>query len=296
MVTLITPTREVVIPDRRSVAVRATAWVAASHPGPCLAVTGITVVLAATAGSSRADLLLLAPAVLAGQLSVGWSNDAFDAGRDAAAARSDKPIVTGMVSPGAVAVAAAVALVTSVLLCLAVGRATAIVHLVMMAAAWAYNAGLKATLASGLMYVVGFAPIPALAASTLPGHPVPRLWTLAAAALLGLGAHFANVLPDLAADQASGVRGMPQRMAATRGGHRAVRLTALVLLLTATVVIVAAAGPPQRWLAITGLALAGLLAMVGIQATGRLPLMTAVSIAAINVALFASSGTQLVGS
>ncbi|MHA6618356.1 hypothetical protein [Pseudonocardia sp. DLS-67] len=42
-------------------------------------------------------MLLVAAAVLAGQVSIGWRGDALDAGRDAAAGRPDKPVDTGAV-------------------------------------------------------------------------------------------------------------------------------------------------------------------------------------------------------
>jgi len=51
--------------------------------------------LAVTAGQSGARCVLTGAAVLTGQLSVGWCNDAFDARRDIAAARHGKPVVDG---------------------------------------------------------------------------------------------------------------------------------------------------------------------------------------------------------
>ena len=43
--------------------------------------------------------MLVALAVLAGQLSVGWSNDYLDRERDRAAGRTDKPVAAGELSP-----------------------------------------------------------------------------------------------------------------------------------------------------------------------------------------------------
>jgi 4-hydroxybenzoate polyprenyltransferase len=143
------------------------------------------------------------------------------------------------------------------------------------------------------MYIVGFGLIPAFAASTLPGHPAARPWTIAAAAAVGLGAHFANVLPDLAGDEVAGVRGLPQRLAA-RNGPVAVRLAALALLLLASVLLVLAASPRHRWVALTGLGVAAVLATIGARAPGRLPFLAAIGIAAIDVALFAVGGVVLV--
>jgi 4-hydroxybenzoate polyprenyltransferase len=249
--------------------------------------------LAAEAARHGTGPVLLAPAVLAGQLSIGWSNDAFDAGRDAVAGRADKPIAAGAVSRRAVGIAAGSALAASLILSFVIGEVAGILNAVMMAAGWVYNAGLKATLASGLTYIVGFGLIPAFAASTLPGHPAARPWTIAAAAAVGLGGHFANVLPDLAGDEAAGVRGLPQRLA-VRSGPLAVRLVALALLLLASAFLVADSGPSHRWVAIAGLAVAAVLAAIGARAPGRWPFVAAIGIAAIDVALFAFGGVVLV--
>lgn len=266
---------------------RVRALIIASHPGPSLAITVLATLLAAHAAPRGTGPLLTAPAMLALQLSIGWSNDAFDADRDAAAGRADKPVAAGEIGAGPVWAASGAALAAALAMSLAIGPATFAVTAMMAAAGWAYNAGLKSVLASGLMYLAGFGLIPAYATSTLPGHPWPRWPATAAAALVGLGAHFANTLPDLAGDKATGVRGLPQRVAA-RWGPGAVRGCALALLLAASVLLLAAAGPGRRWAAIAGLAGSVVLAAVGARASGRLPFLAAIGIAAIDVALFAA--------
>ena len=269
---------------------RVRALILASHPGPSLAITAMVTLLAAQAAPRGLGPVLVAPAMLAGQLSVGWSNDAFDAGRDAAAGRTDKPIPTGKISARAVWIAAFTSLAAALVMSLALGVATLIINVVIIGAAWAYNAGLKSTLASGLMYLAGFAPLPAFAASTLPGHPAPRWQVTVAAGAVGLGAHFANVLPDLTADRATGVNGLPQQVAA-RWGAGAVRAIALVLLLLASVLLLLAAS--RRWVALAGLAAAALLAVIGARGSGRQPFLAAIGIAAIDVVLFAVGGEAL---
>ncbi|NED56002.1 hypothetical protein G3I24_34620, partial [Micromonospora aurantiaca] len=57
-----------------------------------------------------------------------------------------------------------------------------------------YNRPLKSTPVSVLPYAVSFGALPAFVVLALPGSPVPPAWLVAAAALLGAGAHFANVL------------------------------------------------------------------------------------------------------
>ena len=56
------------------------------HPGPTVAVTTFTALLAASAGHPLPRGLLVTAAVFAGQLSIGWSNDLIDASRDRAEA------------------------------------------------------------------------------------------------------------------------------------------------------------------------------------------------------------------
>lgn len=286
-----------------------------SHPGPSLAITALTALLAAQAAPRGTGPLLAAPAMLALQVSIGWSNDAFDADRDAAAGRRDKPLATGAIGRGPVWAAAALSLLAALAMALAVSTATGVITAAMAAAGWAYNAGLKSTLASGLMYLAGFGLIPAYATSVLPRHPWPRWQVTAAAALIGLGAHFANVLPDLAADRATGVRGLPQRVAAaysrrspspretTAGesasgesaarGEPSVRACAIVLLLAASVLLVVAARPGRRWIAVAGLVAAAVLAVAGARGGGRVPFAAAIGIAAVDVVLFAAGGEAL---
>jgi 4-hydroxybenzoate polyprenyltransferase len=263
------------------------ALVVASHPGPCLAITALATLLAAQGAQHG-----VGPVLTAGQLSVGWSNDALDSERDAAARRTDKPVATGQIGKRVVWIAAVTSLVAALAMSLAIGPATLAVNALIIATAWAYNLGLKARLASGLMYVLGCGLIPAFATSTLPGHPLPRWWVTAAAAAIGLGAHFANVLPDLAGDRAAGVRGLPQRVAA-RWGSGAVRGVAITLLLGASVALLIAASPARRWVAVAGLAVSCVLAIVSARGTGRVPFLASIGIAAVNVALFAAGAAAL---
>ena len=271
----------------RPVARRVLALITTSHPGPCLAIASMAALLAAQAAPHGTRPLVAAVPMLAGQLSIGWSNDAFDAGRDAAAGRTDKPLVTGGISPRAVWTAALVSLVGALAMSLALGVVTFLLLLVIIGAGWAYNAGLKSTAASGLMYLAGFGPIPAYSVSTVLQGRGPTWGATSVAALVGLGTHFANVLPDLDADRRTGVRGLPQQVA-TRWGTRAVRAVALVLLLTGSVLMVVAARPERRWLAIAGLVVCAVVAALGARGTGKVPFVAAMAIAAIDAVLFAA--------
>ncbi|HET9082139.1 MAG TPA: UbiA family prenyltransferase [Trebonia sp.] len=266
------------------------ALIITSHPGPSLAITALTTVLAAQAAPHGAGPVLTAPALLAGQLSIGWSNDACDAARDTAARRTDKPLARGDIGVRAVWTAAFAAAAAGLAMAFVIGPVTAALYALVVVPGWAYNLGLKSSLWSGVMYLLGFGPLPAYAASTLPGHPAPRVTVTLAAGLLGLGAHFANVLPDLAADKAAGVGGLPQRVAA-RWGPAAVRAVAVVLLLAASVLLLLGATRP--WVAGPGLAAAVLLAVASARGNGRVPFLAAIGIAAVDIALFVAGGETL---
>lgn len=265
--------------------------VMACHPGPTAAVTLLMTALAASAGHDGLGCLRVAAAVLAGQLSVGWCNDAVDARRDRAAARYGKPVVSGAVRASTVRAASLVALVLSVPLSLACGVLAGGVHLVGVGAAWAYNLGVKATTLSWLPYAVGFAALPAFVVLGLPGSPRPAWWVVLSGALLGVGAHLGNVLPDIGSDLTTGVRGWPQRLGPAR-----VRLLMPVPLVVASAVIVL--GRPGPFGAAGPVALAvAVLTAVSSAVVGRrrvrAPFIAAIVVAAIDVAMLVWRGEAL---
>ena len=193
----------------------------ASHPAPAFAVTALTALLAIAAGHDLRSGLLVTAAVATGQLSIGWSNDLIDAARDRKVGRPDKPIARGEISVGLVQRAVAVALFLCVVLSLACGLAAAAVHLVLgVGSGWAYNLYFKRTLWSALPYAVAFGTLPAVVTLALPDPEWPAPWTFLAGALLGVGAHLLNALPDLADDASTGVHALPHRLG-ERAGARA---------------------------------------------------------------------------
>src|SRR4029079_16424322 len=85
------------------------ALVKASHPGPTLVVTVVGTALGAAAGNTLRTCILLALALLTGQLSISRSNDVRAGARDVAAARADKPVAVGSVAETTVRRAAGLA-------------------------------------------------------------------------------------------------------------------------------------------------------------------------------------------
>ncbi|HLM05759.1 MAG TPA: UbiA family prenyltransferase [Blastococcus sp.] len=204
----------------------------ATHLGPTVAVTTVATLLAVAAGVPGGRAALVCAAVLAGQASIGWSNDWLDADRDRAVARADKPVVQGAVQPSVLRTAALLAALAAVVLSLALGLVPGLLLLVLVASGWAYNAGLKRTVASVVPYVTGFGALPAGVVAAAPGTPLAPWWLMAAGGALGAAAHVANVAPDLEDDLATGVRGLPHRLGARiSAGLGALLLGAASLLL-----------------------------------------------------------------
>jgi 4-hydroxybenzoate polyprenyltransferase len=227
------------------------ALVLATHAGPTVAVTTVSTLLAVAAGVPGGRTVLLCAAVLAGQASIGWSNDWLDAERDRAVARADKPVVQGAVRPALLRTLALSAAAIAVVLSLLLGLVPGLLLLALVASGWAYNAGLKRTPASVLGYVVGFGALPAGVVAAAPGNPVAPWWLVTAGAALGAAAHLANVAPDLEDDLATGVRGLPHRL-----GARVSAITGALLLGGASAVLVLGPDGPPTSAGWAGLALA----------------------------------------
>ncbi|MER6977291.1 UbiA family prenyltransferase [Streptomyces carpinensis] len=250
--------------------------------------------LAVAAGRGAAGSSAVAAAVLAGQLSVGWCNDAVDARRDTVCGRPDKPVATGELPPWAAAAAAGTALLVCLPLSLLSGTAAAVVHLAgMVASGWAYNLVFKRTVLSPLPYAVGFGLLPAFVTLGLSPPAWPAWWAVAAGVLLGVGAHLVNVLPDIEDDLATGVLGLPQRL----GGPACRWLAPLVMLAAVGILVVGPPGAVTFW----DWALAAAAAVVAVAGTAvppsgsrsRWPFRAAIVVAGMAVAQLLQRGAEM---
>ena len=174
------------------------------------------------------------------------------------------------------------------------GLRAGVAHLVAVGAGWVYNLGVKATVWSWAPYAVCFGLLPAVVTLSLPGSPRPAWWAMAAGALLGVGAHLANVLPDLEDDRRhrrpraaapAGPHGLdrPRLRGAAAGvggrGARAGREPGRGRL--------GGAGRRRRLLALAG-------TLVALRTAGsRLPFLLTIAVAAVDVVLLLSSGASL---
>jgi 4-hydroxybenzoate polyprenyltransferase len=272
---------------------KAAALARSSHPGPSIVITIITVGLGFGAGLDAVRLVFLGISMLVGQFSVGLSNDWIDADGDAAAGRRDKPIVLGWIGASEVRNAAFVCAGLMILLGLPLGWAGELALVGSAAAAWIYNAWLKRSVFSIVAYAVGFGLLPAVATLALPTPVAPAPWAVGAAALLGIAAHFANTLPDLDGDAASGVAGLPQRL----GRRWSSALTYVILLFASVLEFLGAGGfgfPPAD----IGLGISIVIVIVGatmIRRPTRWHFRLILIAAMVDVVVLIFAGSRLLG-
>ena len=264
----------------------------ATHLGPTLAVTTVATLLAVAAGVPAGRVVLVCAAVLAGQASIGWSNDWLDADRDRAVARADKPVVQGAVAPTLLRTLALGSAAAAVVLSLLLGLVPGLLLLVLVASGWAYNAGLKRTAVSVLPYVTGFGALPAGVVAAAPGAPLAPWWLVTAGAALGAAAHLANVAPDLEDDLATGVRGLPHRI-----GARGSAVTGAVVLGVASLVLVLGPDGPPTAAGWAGLALAVpavvVAALAGTRRFRRLAFPAVMLLTVLDVVLLLAGGAAV---
>jgi len=259
-----------------------------AHPEPAAAVTVVTALLAAVVGRGPAGIAAAAATVGASQLCVGWVNDWLDAERDATVGRADKPLARGKISRRAVGVAGLVAGLAVLPLGLLSGVRAAVVAVIALLSGLSYDWPLKFTVLSPLPYLVSFAALPAFVVLGRPG--TPPWWMVLAGGLLGGGAHFVNVLPDIADDTRTGVRGLPQRLGPTGSW-----LAGGALLLSATAVLVFGPAGAPSWVGLGLLAVAVVTLPIGWYLSrrpgSRAPFRAVLIVALADVVLLLISGT-----
>ena len=244
---------------------KAMALIRSSHPIPCLAVALFSGLLAIGLGLPMERAGLIFTAVLLQQISVGLSNDWIDYPRDMAANRIDKPTVSGLVRVSWLRTGSLFAIALAIVTSLAMGPSAFLVMLLMLLAGWSYNLGMKLNWLSPIPYAVGFGTIPIFVgmAASEPFWVEP--WIVLAAALLGVSAHFANVLPDMQADKLTGVRALPHLI-----GQRLSAVVIALSALAATLLVVTQSKNLPAEAAIVGLAatvvLAGIASLLSLRA------------------------------
>jgi 1,4-dihydroxy-2-naphthoate octaprenyltransferase len=127
-------------------------------------------------------------------------------------------------------------------------------------------------------------------ARVVPAIAAP--WALVLGALLGVAAHFANVLPDLDDDERTGIRGLPHRL-----GRRASGVVIYAALALAALLAFLGPGGEKTVLQWIGFLLTLLLA-IGIALVLRRPptrllFQLIIAAALVNVVLLSFSGERI---
>lgn len=263
-----------------------------THPGPSIAVSVVAGLLGSTVGLDPARVALLFAAVLLNQASVGLSNDWIDAERDRAVGRTDKPVALGLVSASTVRNLAVFCALGAAALTLPLGLLATLVQIVFIASAWSYNLWLKNTPFSVVPYILSFGLLPMLVALARPIPSPAAPWALGLGALLGVAAHFANVLPDLDDDARTGIAGLPHRLGRTASGI-VICATLLAAGLTAFFGPVGPVTVLQSFGLAATLSLAAAIAGLLRRPPTRLLFQLIIAAALVNVVVLSFSGTRL---
>jgi 4-hydroxybenzoate polyprenyltransferase len=203
----------------------------ASHFGPTLLVTAISFGFA-THYWWEGPAYVIAFGVFTGQLVVGWSNDLYDYEDDLRHNRLNKPLVAKTISKESLQRWLRFMVPFSFIANLLgpLGIKGGLVYMLGIACGVAYNFYFKFSLLSPLPYAIAFAALPSSIA--ISKDITPPLWMWLGGALLGMAAHFINVIKDMKEDQISEIGGLPQRLGTTKS-----IITAVVLALLAIAVI-----------------------------------------------------------
>lgn len=190
------------------------------HPVPSLLTVlaaGAFVLLAAKGLPPLGRLAYLLVIEAAMQFSISAFNDYFD--RHVDAGRSDKPVASGLISHTTAWVAGLAFAALAVALALPFGFWLTTLTIVGLGGGLLYDAGLKYTAFSWLPFALAFPTLPlwAWAGASAGGEIPARLaWIVPVGAVLVLGIHLADTIPDLAADTGAGVRGLAHRLGPVR--------------------------------------------------------------------------------
>ena len=201
----------------------------AAHFGPTLIVTTISFAFAVHYWW-EGPAFVIAFGVFTGQLVVGWSNDLYDFDDDLKHQRAKKPLVSGLITKQYLQkwlrFMVPFSFVANLLGPLGIKGGS--VYMLGIACGVAYNFYFKFSILSPLPYAIAFAALPSSVAISKDLNP--PMWMLLGGALFGMAAHFINVIKDMDQDQASGIKGLPQRLGKVKSIAAAAVLIALGML------------------------------------------------------------------
>jgi 4-hydroxybenzoate polyprenyltransferase len=207
----------------------------ASHFGPTLIVTAIAFGFG-TYYWWEGPAYVIAFTVATGQLVVGWSNDLYDYKDDLAHNRTNKPLVSGLITKQYLQKWLRFMVPFSFIANLLgpLGIKGGLVYMLGVGCGVAYNFYFKFSILSPLPFAIAFAALPSSIAISKEINP--PLWMLLGGAIFGMAAHFINVIKDMEQDNVSGIEGLPQRL-----GTKNSIITAVALIVVGVLAILATA-------------------------------------------------------
>lgn len=204
----------------------------AAHFGPTLIVTAISFAVA-TYYWWEGPAYVIAFGVFTGQLVVGWSNDLYDLEDDLKHQRSKKPLVAGLITKEYLQkwlhFMVPFSFVANLLGPL--GIKGGLVYMLGIACGIGYNFYFKFNILSPIPFAIAFAALPSCVVISKGLNP--PLWMLLGGSLFGMAAHFINVIKDMDQDQASEIKGLPQRL----GKAKSIAAAILLILLGVSAVL-----------------------------------------------------------
>ncbi len=205
----------------------------ASHFGPTLLVTAISFAFA-TYYWWEGPAFVIAFGVFTGQLVVGWSNDLYDYQDDLRHQRSNKPLISGLITKEFLQKWLRFMVPFSFIANIfgPLGLKGGLIYMLGIACGVAYNFYFKFSPLSPLPYAIAFAALPSCIA--LSKDITPPVWMWLGGALFGMAAHFINVLKDMKEDRESGIGGLPQRL----GSELSILVATLLIALGTFVIII----------------------------------------------------------
>jgi len=198
----------------------------ACHFGPTLIVTAIAFGFG-TYYWWEGPAYVIAFTVVTGQLVVGWSNDLYDYKDDLAHNRTNKPLVSGLITKQYLQKWLRFMVPFSFIANLLgpLGIKGGLVYMLGVGCGIAYNFYFKFSALSPLPYAIAFAALPSSIA--ISKGITPPLWMLLGGSIFGMAAHFINVIKDMEQDNVSGIEGLPQRL----GTKKSIIAAALLIIL-----------------------------------------------------------------
>ncbi len=190
------------------------------HPLPSLMTvmaSGAFILLAAHGLPAIGLLLYLLAIEACRQFSISAFNDYFD--RQVDSGRADKPVASGIISPTLAAGVGAALGIAALLLALPFGVLFELLTAIGLGGGLIYDAGLKYTAFSWLPFCIAFPTLPLWAwagVHTSGDFPGQLLWVIPVAAILVLGIHLADTIPDIETDTEAGVLGLAHRLGLAR--------------------------------------------------------------------------------